>query len=159
MSGSARSRPIPIEPAWLDYNGHLNMAYYMVIFDRALDEAVVAAGLGPDYVARRGLSYMCLEAHVRYLREVVGKSTVVVTTRVLDVDEKRLHLACEMLEGREEVLAATSEWLFVHVDMASRRSAPWPDDVRAGLAAMKAAADHLPRPAHLGRAISFARRR
>ncbi len=59
-----------VEPQWIDYNGHLNMAFYHVLFDRAVDEAFGLIGLGPDYAATRGASFFAAEAHVRYLREL-----------------------------------------------------------------------------------------
>src|SRR5262249_48743347 len=58
-----------VEPAWIDYNGHLNMAYYNVLFDRAVDEAYELLGIGADYVAKRRHSLYTAEVHLRYLRE------------------------------------------------------------------------------------------
>src|SRR5712672_2872821 len=57
-----------VEPGWIDYNGHLNMAYYNVLFDRAVDEAFELIGCGLDYVKQRQLSCFTAEVHVRYLR-------------------------------------------------------------------------------------------
>jgi acyl-CoA thioester hydrolase len=51
-----------VEPEWIDYNGHFNMAYYAVLFDRTADEAFELVGLGPDYVQSRNASYFTLEA-------------------------------------------------------------------------------------------------
>jgi acyl-CoA thioester hydrolase len=61
-----------VEPEWIDYNGHFNMAYYAVLFDRTVDEAFALVGLGPDYVQSRNASYFTLEAHVTYVRELAG---------------------------------------------------------------------------------------
>lgn len=148
-----------IEPGWIDYNGHLNMAYYNVLFDRAADAFVVHAGLGPDYVTTRGGSYMTVEIHVCYVRELMLTDLVVVHARVLDVDDKRLQLYCELRHATEGWLSATSEQMYLHVDMATRKTAPWPADIRAALDRMKAAADTLPRPERAGRAVGIARKR
>src|SRR5216683_1576873 len=81
-----------IEPQWIDYNGHLNVAYYNVLFDRAVDEVYELIGLGPDYLKRHGHSTMVAEMHVRYLREVHEADPLRVTVQLLDFDAKRIHL-------------------------------------------------------------------
>ena len=64
------SSVMKIEPQWIDYNGHLNVAYYNVLFDRAVDEVYELIGLGPDYLKQHAHSTVVAELHVRYLREV-----------------------------------------------------------------------------------------
>ena|SRR5207249_11350522 len=59
-----------VEDHWIDYNGHLNMAYYNVLFDRTVDEAYELIGVGADYVAKHKHSFFTAEAHLRYLREL-----------------------------------------------------------------------------------------
>ena len=146
-----------VEPAWIDYNGHMNMAYYLVLFDRAVDEAFAAVGLGPDYVAERGASYFTAEIHTRYLRELSVGTAVRTTVQLIDYDGKRIHAYFELRQLADGWVAATCEKLFLHVDMATRKVAPFPDDVVAGLAIMKAAHARLPRPDALGRCVSLAR--
>ena len=80
-----------VEPAWIDYNGHLNMAYYNVLFDRAVDEAFELLGCGLDYVKTRRHSCFTAEVHVRYLRELHVGDPVRVTFQLLDYDAKRMH--------------------------------------------------------------------
>jgi acyl-CoA thioester hydrolase len=147
-----------IEEAWVDYNGHLNQAYYSVLFDRAIDETLIPAGLGPEYIKARNASYMTVENHICFVRELLLTDNVQVASRVLDVDDKRLHLYCEMQHASEGWLSCTSEWMFLHVDMGARRTAPWPGDVRERLEAMKAAALALPRPERAGRRIGIERK-
>jgi acyl-CoA thioester hydrolase len=147
-----------IEEGWVDYNGHLNQAYYSVLFDRAIDDALMPAGLGPDYVTARNATYMSVEKHLCYVRELFKTDHVRVASRVLDVDDKRLHLYCEMHHADEGWLSCTSEWMFLHVDMGARRTAPWPSDVREKLEALKVAALRLPRPTRAGRSIGIERR-
>ena len=72
-----------IEPPWIDYNGHLNVAYYNVLFDRAVDEVYELIGLGPAYLERHKHSTMVVEAHVRYLRELKLEDPVRVSVQLL----------------------------------------------------------------------------
>ncbi len=84
------SSRMKVEPAWIDYNGHLNMAYYNVLFDRAVDEVFELLGCGADYV-KKGFSTFTAEVHVRYLRELKEGDPVRVTFQLLDYDAKRMH--------------------------------------------------------------------
>src|SRR5437667_96655 len=79
-----------VEPAWIDYNGHLNMAYYNVLLDRAVDEVFELLGCGLDYVKEHKHSCFTAEAHVRYLRELHAEMPVRVTFQLLDYDGKRM---------------------------------------------------------------------
>lgn len=158
VPGLLRSSPMAIDPAWIDYNGHLNMAYYNVIFDRALDEMLQPVGLGPDYLQETGCTYMAVEAHICYLREVFRSDVVRVSLRVLDVDAKRMHLYCEMRHADDDWLAATSEWMFLHVDANARRAAPWPREIFERLDAIRNAGAHLGMPERAGRRIGIPRK-
>src|SRR5205807_10665149 len=80
-----------VEPGWIDYNGHLNMAYYNVLFDRAVDEAYELLGIGVSYVEKRRRSFFTAEVHLRYLRELHAGDAVRVTFQLLDYDAKRVH--------------------------------------------------------------------
>jgi acyl-CoA thioester hydrolase len=149
------SSAMRVEPAWIDYNGHLNMAFYNLLIDRAVDEAFELVGLGQDYVSERNASYFTAEAHVRYVRELKVQTSVRTSIQLLDYDDKRIHFFCELHHAQEGWLSATSEQLALHVDLASRRVSPWPDDILERLAAMKAAHAALPAPEAAGRAIAL----
>jgi len=144
-----------IEDQWIDYNGHLNMAYYNVLFDRAGDEAFAAIGLGADYVKRTNCSFFSLEAHVTYLRELHAGDSVKVETHFLDYDEKRIHYFEQMRHARDGWLAGTSELIVIHVDMNLRKSAPFPPDVLANIKAMREAHAILPVPSQVGHRIGI----
>ncbi|TFF22972.1 thioesterase [Jiella endophytica] len=149
-----RSQELAVEPAWIDYNGHLNLAYYHVLFDRGMDEIFDAIGLGERYRERTGFTTYTAEAHVRYLREVPPGSRVIVSSQIVGLDEKRLHLFMEM-HHTEGWLAATLEDLTLSVDQRGEKPkvAPFPPETFASVhAAAKAHAD-MPRPADLCRAI------
>src|ERR1039458_8332221 len=79
-----------IEPQWIDYNGHLNMAYYNVMFDRAIDELWLQLGIGPGYMRERQGSTFTAECHVRYLREIHLGDPVQVSILLVGADETRL---------------------------------------------------------------------
>ena len=147
-----------IEPGWIDYNNHLNMGYYTVLFDRCADEAYATLGFGPDYAETRGFTTYTAEFHIRYLRELKLGDRVRVAFRIVAHDEKRFHSFQEMYH-EEGWLAATGESMVLHVDMSGPKVAPMPDDILAKVKAMAEAQAHLPQPDGLGGAISLQRRR
>lgn len=144
-----------IEPQWIDYNGHLNMAYYNVFFDRAVDELYELLGIGPDYLTERKHSTMVAEAHVRYLREIHERDPVRVTVQLLDYDAKRFHIFEQLVHAEQGWVSATSENMTLHVDMTAKKVAPFPDDILRRFAAMKAAHAVLPVPEGAGRRIAM----
>src|SRR5262249_11236576 len=128
------SSVMTVEPAWIDPNGHLNMAYYNVLFDRGLDEAFCLVGLGWDYLKERGDSTFTAEVHVRYFREWHAGYPVRVTCQLLDFDKKRLHVLQQLFHASEGWVSATSENMSLHVDMAAKKVSPFPADVMKRLA-------------------------
>lgn len=152
------SSVMQVEQAWIDYNGHLNMAYYNVLFDRAVDEAYELVGIGHEYLTKRRHSTFTAEVHVRYLRELHAGDPVRVTFQLLDYDSKRIHYFEQLFHAEEGWVSATSENMTLHVDMDSKRVAPLPDDVARRLAKMKAAHARLPRPEAVGRRIAMPER-
>jgi acyl-CoA thioester hydrolase len=144
-----------VEPAWIDYNGHLNMAYYNVLFDRAVDEVYELLGLGLDYVRTAKCSTFTAEVHVRYLRELLVGAPVRVRFQLLGFDAKRLHYFEELHHADEGWLSATSENMALNVDMTAKKVAAFPDRVMERLKLMKAAHDRLPVPDGVGRRISM----
>lgn len=91
MSAPFISPPMAVEEGWTDYNGHLNMAWYHVLFDRALDGVLDPLGLGPQVAAADGVSVFTAQAQVHYLRELNAGDSVTVETRLIAHDAKRLH--------------------------------------------------------------------
>ncbi len=129
-----------IEPQWIDYNGHLNMAYYNVMLDRAIDELWLQLGIGPGYMKERNGSTFTAECHVRYLREIHLGDPVQMSVFLLGADEKRLHTFEELRHATEGWLSATSENMTLHIDMNARKTAPFPPDIRARIAGRDAGA-------------------
>jgi acyl-CoA thioester hydrolase len=148
-----------LEPQWIDYNGHLNVAYYNVLFDRAVDEVYELLGLGPTYLERTKHSTMVVEAHVRYLRELKLEDPVRVTVQLLDYDAKRIHVFEELRHATGNWVSATSENMTLSVDMTAKKVAPFSSSVQKALEAMKTAHAVLPVPDGAGRSIKMPAKR
>ncbi|MGF9756378.1 thioesterase family protein [Microvirga sp. 0TCS3.31] len=149
------SSTMRVESAWIDYNGHMNMAYYHVLFDRAVEEGFSLVGLGQDYLEKRKASFFAAEIHTTYKRELTMHDRVRVTLQLVDFDEKRIHYYMEIRHAGEGWVAATMEGLSLHVDMETRKVSPFPDDIMANLAVMRTTHARLPRPSALGRVIGI----
>jgi acyl-CoA thioester hydrolase len=153
------SSVMQIEPQWIDYNGHLNMAYYNVMFDRAIDEFWLVLGIGPSYKKSRNGSTFTAECHVRYLREIHLGQPLQVSVTLIAADDKRLHTFEELRHANEGWLSATSENMTLHIDMGQRKTAPFPPDIRATIDAVARAHAMVPRPEGIGRAIAMPSRK
>src|ERR1700730_3734838 len=140
-----------IEPQWIAYNGHLNMAYYNVMFDRPIAELWLKLGIGRGYMKARNGAPLAAECHVRYLREIHLGDPVQVSILLVGADEKRLHTFEELRHATEGWLSATSENMTIHIDMAARKTAPFPPDIRARIEALARAHSAVPRPEGIGR--------
>ena len=145
-------------PEWIDYNGHMNVAYYVLAFDSALETPLNALKLGRDDIEASGCSCFTLESHVRYLRELRADAPLRITFQLLDADGKRLHYIQRMFHAEEEYLAATCEEVNIHIDMKQRRVCAFPADVAARVEALRLAHEGLQRPQHLCGGISLKRR-
>ena len=136
----------PVQPDWIDYNGHLSEAYYVLVFGHATDAVMAAVGLGEEYRETSGASLFTAEAHVRYLDQVGGSDALEVRSSVLGAGTKTLHLWHELWV--EDRLRATEEVLGVHVDVASGRATALPDEVREVAGRLRVAP-----PADAGRSV------
>ncbi|HTZ35399.1 MAG TPA: thioesterase family protein [Stellaceae bacterium] len=146
-----------VRPEWIDLNGHMNLAYYTVLFDYATDLLFDELDLGRRYRERTDLGTFVIETHNRYERELLVGERVRVTVQILSVDDKRLHLAHEMFRGDTGERAATQELLFLHVSLRERRVTPFPAELKARLDAAAAAHAVLGRPAWVGRHVGMPR--
>jgi acyl-CoA thioester hydrolase len=144
-----------VRPEWIDANQHMNVGYYLVVFDFATDEFFAWVGLDRAYRRANAVTTFCLEAHVTYHREVRAEAPLRFTTHLLGHDEKRIHYIHLMYHATEGYLASTNELMSLHVSQATRRAAPMAPEVLARLAAIQAAHDRLPRPPQAGRRISL----
>ncbi len=150
-----------VRPEWIDHNGHMNMGYYMVVFDYATDDFFDLCGLTHAHREREQISTFALEGHINYLAEVREGDPLTFRTWLLDYDEKRIHYMHEMLHGDQGYRAATNELMSLHVSRKTRRAAPMHTDLQQRLAAIKAAqaAAGLELPPEAGRSIGLRNRR
>jgi len=147
--------PRKVESAWIDLNGHMNMAYYHLLFDESLDKLFTDLGIGWEYTqSGKGTSFTA-EVHVCYLAELNEGDPVRVTYQLLDWDAKRIHVFGCMYHGTEGYLAATSEQMCIHVDLTTRRVTPFPDEIQTRIASLMEAHRALPRPEQAGRVIGI----
>ena len=144
-----------VESQWTDYNGHLNMAYYAVLFDRAADEMFVSLGLGPDYVKATNNSFFTLETHTSFANELKAGEQVRIEQQLIGNDAKRVHYVQQMFRGDTSYLACVMEVMVSHVDLTTHRTSPFPDDVRARIEALAAVHKALPLPPQVGHKIGL----
>lgn len=147
-----------VRPEWIDYNGHMNVAYYVLVFDHATDAALDHLGIGEVYRKATKSSVFVGEMHVTYEREVRAGEPIRVASRILAFDNKRLIVFHEMRNNQED-LVATNEVLCLHVDLASRRTAPLPARVAERIERIAVRHARLSRPSRTGRAIGLDVRR
>lgn len=144
-----------VRAEWVDYNGHLRDAFYMLIFSFATDALIDGIGL-PDAVRKvRGRSIYTLEAHLNYLHEIKEGAQVRVDMRVLAHDAKRLHLYLEMFADDRAEPVAASEQMLLHVDTSGPRSIAFDDDVAARVHELEQAQTALPPAVYAGRVIGL----
>lgn len=145
-------------PEWIDFNGHMNVAYYLYAFDRCVDDMYNRLRVGPDYIGATGRSVFTLEAHIRYLREAVEGDPLRITGRLMDHDEKRIHAYFEMFHATDNHMVAAMEQIGIHVEMEVRKPDVFGAESMRLLQGMMAAHRVLPEPEHAGRVIGIPRR-
>jgi acyl-CoA thioester hydrolase len=143
-----------VRPEWIDYNGHMNVGYYHVVFDLAAETFFEFLGFTADLRRAHGVTTFALESHLNFLREVKAGDALRFEARLLDHDAKRVHFYQEMFHAAEGYLAASCESLSVCVSVASRRTAPMPAALLERLARVRAAHEALERPWQVGHVIS-----
>jgi acyl-CoA thioester hydrolase len=142
-----------VRPEWIDYNGHMNVAYYVLAFDHACDAFLDFIGLDEAYRGRTGGTTFAVDCHVTYQREVAEGDPLRFATHLIDYDEKRIRHFHQMYHAGDGFLAATCEWMSLHIDLDSRRVVPMPPDVTGRLAEVMQSHRSLPRPPEAGRAV------
>lgn len=144
-----------VKPEWLDYNGHMNEAYYVLVFSEATDAFMDYSGQDDAYRKRTGHTIYTLETHIMYLLEVGEREPVRVETQLLALDAKRYRLFHYMYHEGSNELLATAEHMMLNVDMAGPKSAPFGEELAARLAAIRDAHAGLELPPQAGRSIAM----
>jgi acyl-CoA thioester hydrolase len=144
-----------VRPDWIDENHHLNMGYYVVVFDHATDAWLDHLGLDREHKQAKRVTTFTLESHVNYLREVREGDPLRFTTQLLGFDEKRIHYIHLMHHAEEGFVAATNELMSLHVSRAVRRAAPMAVEVLERLRELEPLHAALPVPPQAGRRIGL----
>ncbi len=154
------SRPVieieaVVRPEWIDSNGHMNLAYYVVVFDIATDALYNALNIGDAYREASSFSCFTAETHTLYEREVHLGDKLTVRSWLLGADAKRVHYFHEMFHVDSGERSCVQELMALHIDMRIRRVAPFPAEQYAALQA--AVRDYAPAelPKGAGRRIGL----
>ncbi len=151
--------PKTVPASWIDYNGHMNVSYYSMAFDQAIDEVFeTVLGIGISHTKKVGQGPYVLQNNLHYLDELLEAAEFTINLQLVDHDAKRLHLFLEMVNAKGSV-CATSEQLLMNVDLTTRRSTPYSDWVSQRLMFLQDAHDKLPKPEHLGAKLGIRRKR
>jgi len=112
-----------IKKEWTDYNNHMNMAYYVLVFDQIWEIILEKFKMGEQSAKTTNMSTMVVETHTTYNNEVKEGDEVEINLTFLDHDKKRLHFKMEMIEKSSKKLAATLEMLSLYIDLNQRKVA------------------------------------
>ncbi len=143
----------PVDPNWIDYNGHMTEASYLTAFGDASDALFRHIGIDEVYRAS-GNSFYTVESHINYYREVGSGEPLRFTTQLLGLDEIRLHFFHSMYHGITNDLLATTEQMLVHVDMKASAAAPIKPNVYQALSAIMEAHSNMLIPKQAGRQMA-----
>ena len=145
-------RVVPDE--WVDYNGHMNDAYYFVAFTEATEAFLDHVGLGEAYRGSSGCGIYTVESHLCFLASVRGGELISYRSQLLGYDNKRLHIFHQIVTS-DDAEAATNELMFLHVELAGERVTAIPAERLAAIAAVAAEQAELPVPERAGRRIAM----
>jgi acyl-CoA thioester hydrolase len=149
---------LKVLPAWIDTNGHFNIAYYLHCFDLAFDRVYERFGFEHGMIKTQQASTFAAEMHLSFKRELFEGAPLRITTQLIDFDPRRCSFVQAMYHADEGYLAATVEWLILYIDMNQRKVAMMPAPLQAHLARVLEAHRTIPLPAPVGRGISIPRR-
>ena len=110
-----------VKKEWVDYNDHMNMAYYVLIFDQALEVALEKFKMGESSAKDLNRSTMVVETNTKYLTEVKQGEEIDIYMTYFDHDKKRLHIKMEMIEKSKKKISATIEWISLYIDLIQRK--------------------------------------
>jgi len=140
---------------WIDFNGHMNVAYYVLAFDQGVDALWLHFGITAEHVQQNQSSTFAVETHVLYKQELKLDDPYVVTAQILAFDDKRIHQFQRMYHAESGFLAATAEWMTLHVDLEKRRVAPWPTKILQGISSVAKSQGDWPYPDDAGSTMNI----
>ncbi|MEM7432467.1 MAG: thioesterase family protein [Pseudomonadota bacterium] len=142
-------------PEWIDVNGHMNVAYYVLAFDLGIDTLWAMFGITEEHIRKQLSSTFAVEAHVMYRQELRLDDPFFVTSQVLAYSDKGIHQFQHLVHATEGFIAATCEWINLHVNLAERRVAPWPAPMLEKIENIAAGQRELAYPTDAGRKMSL----
>jgi carnitine 3-dehydrogenase len=145
-----------VRPEWVDYNGHMSDSRYLQVFGDATDALFRAVGVDDAY-RDSGRALYTVETHVTHSSEATALEPLYVTTQILGLDDKRIHLFHSLHRRRDARLIATGEQLYLHVTRAAAKASPMDGTVRARLEKFRAAHASIAEPARSARHLSLSR--
>jgi len=119
--------------AFEDLNGHLNIRHYLGIASEGLDESLVPLGIHENWPRVANQAVFSAEHHLTYVTELRTGDRISVRARLVGRSERAAHAVAYLVDETRERLSYVMEEIFLHVDMTTRRTSPWPDDVAAAL--------------------------
>ncbi len=143
--------PMPFE----DMNGHLNVRHYLGIASEGLDESLVGLGIPQNWPISAGHACFSAEHHCTYLTELRTGDMMSARVRLLGRSERAAHALVYLLDETHQQLSYVMEEIFLHIDMTTRRTAPWPEDVAANIDRRVSEDAELPFPAALSGCLSL----
>ena len=144
-------------PEWIDVNDHMNVAFYVLAFDQGVDSLWARFGITDEHIREMKTSTFAVESHVIYRQELTLDDPFIVTSQILALDEKRIHQFQRLYHAEKNYLAASAEWMNLHVDLATRRVAPWPAKILADIQKVAESQGEWPYPREAGRQMRVGR--
>ena len=141
---------------WIDYNGHMNVAFYTLAFDNSLDEFLEnTLGIGETHASHNQQGPFVLQAHYHYLNEMSLGEKFNVRLLVVDCDEKRMHLCLDIFSVKQKKIIAVSETVLINVNLAIRKTEKYPTWALKRLGDLKNTHAHSNFPSVLGKPIGL----
>ena len=146
-----------VKPQWIDHNGHMNSAYYVLAFDEAGTSLFRYFGLSDEYRQKKRRGIFVGDYHIHYSREVVVGDPLRFTHLIIDYDDKKVHYWQEMFHAEKGYLAAQCEAIMLHVNLNTRKVTPFPNNILDKIRKTFEAHSTTPNPGNLGRIIQIKR--
>lgn len=142
-----------VRDAWVDHNGHMNVASYLTAFDAAICAFCTGMAIGPDQIAQTDKSIFVAQANLVFKRELMRGAPIRISLQVLGLTAERAHVHLSLHDEKNDCLAAGNEQLLVCVDMTTRRPSDFPKAAFERFQDVARNHENLPPPRYVGRRI------
>ncbi len=154
-----KSKRRRVKKSWIDYNGHMNVAYYTFAFDEAIDEFLEKiVGVGPSFIRELKQGSYALQTQYRYLNELFVGDPFFIMIFVADFTRKQMHLMAQMISSANQEVCATCETVMVNVDLQKRRSCEYPQAALENISKLHAASQEFRHSISIGHPIGLKKR-